>query len=172
MECLLSIWSWLGNNASPIIALCALGFTAYQVSLSRRHNVISVIPHLAMNQFTKRSNDRIDLSVHLLNNGLGPAKIKKLTYLFGDEKVNGTSNLREIEARINSLIESEGKVISVSGLAVGSFVKENHDSEFLTLVFDNRDKKGEDRLRNFMMRFNMSIDYESAYGDEYNFSSS
>ena len=41
-----NFWSWLSTNATNIIALCALGGTFWQANLSRRHNRLSVKPHI------------------------------------------------------------------------------------------------------------------------------
>ncbi len=63
--------------SSLVVALCALGFTAWQTSVQRNHNRISVRPHLF--SFTKREkhDNIVSLQVLLINNGLGPAFVNK-----------------------------------------------------------------------------------------------
>lgn len=63
--------------SSLVIALCALGFTAWQTSVQRAHNRISVKPHLFSFTTRDKHDNMARLQVLLINNGLGPAFINK-----------------------------------------------------------------------------------------------
>ena len=68
------IWGWAGDNASAIIAVCALVLTIYQARLARRHNRLSVRPLLS--SFVEQvSGPDARITFSLVNNGLGPALV-------------------------------------------------------------------------------------------------
>jgi hypothetical protein len=58
--------------AAAIIALFALGVSFWQLDLSRRHNKLSVTPHL---RFDVTIQDNNVQKIRLCNTGIGPAKI-------------------------------------------------------------------------------------------------
>ena len=73
MELLSKIWKLLGENASELIALAALGLAIWQGFIARRHNKLSVRPHLS---FTSCFLDEDPhFSIDLTNDGLGTAII-------------------------------------------------------------------------------------------------
>lgn len=76
----------LREFSSEIIASCALVFTVWQFSVQRKHNRVSVTPHLFSFTDRERNVDSATLTVSLINNGLGPAFIHKFeVYLDGKE---------------------------------------------------------------------------------------
>ena len=75
---------FIESNASNIIAVVAILFTAYQAYLYRIHNVLSVKPHLNIFEIDGYENETAFLAVQLQNNGLGPAFITSFNvYLDG-----------------------------------------------------------------------------------------
>ena len=60
--------------ASGFIALLALFTTMYQSHLSRKHNRLSVKPHIALHS----EEDGNTFKIIIRNDGLGPAKIDTL----------------------------------------------------------------------------------------------
>ena len=81
---------------SLFVAVCALVFTAWQLSVQRRHNKISVRPHLFV--FTQRSqnNDVYTLQILLINNGLGPAFIDSFQLFHRGREVQPKVVLSEV----------------------------------------------------------------------------
>jgi hypothetical protein len=63
--------------ASAVIASCALWFSIWQAAQQRRHNRLSVKPHLAT--WTYRDPQKGTFKVELINNGLGPAHIERFS---------------------------------------------------------------------------------------------
>ena len=73
LEVFTNIWKFFGENAGEVIALSALGFAIWQGYIARRHNKLSVRPHLT---FTSMLLDKEPhLTVNIKNNGLGTAII-------------------------------------------------------------------------------------------------
>jgi len=75
----------LGKYGAETIALCALFFTIYQAYVQRKHNILSVQPHLTSFSHQQVENGVGKLHLQLMNNGLGPAYIKSFS-IFMDEK--------------------------------------------------------------------------------------
>ena len=67
-------WEAIAGISSAVIALCALGLTIWQACITRRHNKLSVRPHLTTWTHSDRANHLY--AVDLLNNGIGPAFIQ------------------------------------------------------------------------------------------------
>lgn len=67
--------------------MCALGLTIWQACIARRHNKLSVRPHLT----TWTHSDKISHAyvVDLLNNGIGPAFIKDFKLLIDGHAIVG-----------------------------------------------------------------------------------
>ena len=82
-----SAWSWLSNNASNVIALCAFGATFWQAHLSRAHNKLSVKPYLTT--WTINAGNEGFYSLKVINNGVGPALIKTFEMYADDKKILG-----------------------------------------------------------------------------------
>ena len=66
--------------ASGIVAICALATSFWQARLSRKHNEISVRPHLLIHYYIE---SQIPLTIEIKNVGLGPAIIKSVNACFG-----------------------------------------------------------------------------------------
>jgi hypothetical protein len=77
--CFSVMWAWLSKNATNVIAICALVATFWQACLARKHNLISVKPHLEIASGFNFNEQYF--FINILNNGLGPALIKKYNYL-------------------------------------------------------------------------------------------
>jgi hypothetical protein len=73
VELLIAIWKLLGENTSELIAASALGLATWQGFIARRHNKLSVSPHLTF--FTAFSDNDPHFSIDIKNNGLGTAII-------------------------------------------------------------------------------------------------
>ena len=112
-------WSWLGSNASSVIALSALAtalaaalYVAHQSALARKHDRLSAAPMLDIPfSYTVQAThpERPQLHCHvvlaLANNGLGSAIIKRYE-VYVDGKL----------VPVMSRTELEGAVLAALGL--------------------------------------------------------
>lgn len=173
---------WLDNPemivalASAFVALCTAAFTAYQAYLSRRHNHLSVRPHLAQS-FTKtdvRADGTVPIRMRIYNNGLGPAIIKSYKVYFdgnflGDADNN--ENMRNLSRAIVGIVRREMNIV---GKPIWMFdpseAFENHSHRDLIEITVNQND-GDDERRYFvnLERFDFVIDYETLYGERFNY---
>lgn len=78
-------WDSIPALASGVIALCALGVSLYQAYLSRLHNRLSVMPHLALHVEQSPGQYKIQLR----NDGIGPAIITSASIMNRGKLVEG-----------------------------------------------------------------------------------
>ena len=74
--------------ASAFIALCAFVLTIVQLFQIRKHNRLSVTPYIGF--YISFGTETFPLGLHLANNGVGPAIIKRLS-IFLDNQPFSTS---------------------------------------------------------------------------------
>jgi len=152
---------------SSVIALCAAGFTFYQAHLSRKHNRLSVMPHLqrANTYGWKSGGGQFGYSIYLQNYALGPARICSVKILL-DGKLIGPG-IEEIQSCIANASKSNGIMIEESTISIPTknyVVKAHGEYRFCEFVMWLQSDK-EDAFK-FLSRFNAIIEYESFYGDK------
>ena len=74
-----------------IISLAAITLTIVTLFQTRRHNKLSVTPHL--NTFLDQNTPKECLSLYLMNNGIGPAKINNITVVINGKPCIGLSHV-------------------------------------------------------------------------------
>ncbi|EOV6281615.1 hypothetical protein ACOQ0N_001467 [Vibrio parahaemolyticus] len=146
---------------AAIISFVALGLGIYQSHLTRKHNKLSIRPILSISKVS--SYDR-GLSYTLLNNGLGPAIIKKFGVMIDDKLIESSDNI------IFSALEK----IGVEHFDVGYFTLESGEAynvgeELLLLGFVDKESNPDKyaNLDKVMPRFKFYIEYECIYGDKF-----
>lgn len=77
--------------AAFIVSLCALGLTIWQALASRRHNRLSVRPHIISRWGKRRENEGTYFTYELINVGLGPALVKEFSLAVPDFKRSNRS---------------------------------------------------------------------------------
>lgn len=132
----------ISSYAIMLIALSALFVSIWQISVTHKHNKLSVKPYLDYHLIQADSV----LTVNISNQGFGPAIIKKITFNHKEKEYSSLEKLLnstgEIENRLGSYQYSENSVIAAG--------------ENKLLV----------RLRNMKLRgINVSIVYETIYED-------
>lgn len=147
--------------ASGFIALLALITTLYQSHLSRAHNRLSVMPHLAIH--TEEDEDIYKISIR--NDGLGPATIEAFEIYKNSVLVEGSG-----EKLIMSAFSALDKchVISFEAINTPFVLPSNQEIELVKLRFnielESIDNYLEDNLR-------LKIIYKSFYGESFLLSS-
>ena len=147
-----------------IIAICALAFSIWQGMQTRKHNKLSVKPHLIT---CSNNNDRKGFyKLVLINNGLGPALINKF------------------------LVKLDGKLISEQGREtienMFKIIFPNLDPEHTLAFFFTKDSSISAKDKQIILyikflppfpsrkfvdqaltRFNLEITYSSFYGEQF-----
>lgn len=158
----LKAWNYIGDNAANIIALSAVAVVTYQAWLTRKHNRLSVRPHLQTYIDRQDGEGVFKYELHLRNNGLGPAVIKKWTvYLDGIEQPLPTP--KDVQGFFEGLIP---KYTNLATRFIGkNDVMRSNDSQALLVIkmlpFDTDKAALEERLE----RLALVVEYTSMYGE-------
>ncbi len=155
---------WVVPVSSAVIAIAALFVAVRQGVVTRRHNRISVTPHLVIIQKVTPQSPQVD--TRLKNYGVGPAVISEVTVLVDGEKLD---NIEEAEwPKILSRVGLKYRYAEVSlpNLTVGSFVPIGHDESLLMIDLGDEEQETFD-LINHLKRIDIRIRYKSVYGDPY-----
>lgn len=166
------VMGWVGGNAALVTALCALGLTTYQASMTRMHNRVSVRPHLAT--FTERNlgDGFLDFTVTLTNNGLGPAFIDSYEVLVDGESVTIDDPVRllaEVSNRIEVPLYPTANYMAVlrKEYVMGKD-EERKIADVKILVDLSTDV---DLLEQKLRRVQIRLVYRSAYGEKFQYDS-
>ena len=144
--------------SAGVIALASLFVSIWSARVTRKHNRLSVAPHLRVDYFDRLKEG---VEVVLKNNGLGTAIIRRFAVRLDGIPVP-TSN----SSSVGEALMSTGVVDKVyafvptvdDALSAGeqillfSFLPENHQSK---------------KIQPSLARITFNIDYESMYGDSF-----
>lgn len=155
-----------------VISACALCLTLYQIYATRRHNRLSVTPHLCGCANTSADPGGVTYSYEVSNCGIGPARVKKFQ-LFHNGKPWATESHDDIHVLMETLFKGRLKYEFRNSYFIGE--EEGlrpGDTRLIAKVFfpglvhTDRNKileiVGETRVR---------IEYESFYGEKFIFDS-
>lgn len=151
--------------SSLIIALLALVTTFWQAYLSRKHNILSVKPHIAINTVTITSEAP---RILILNNGAGTAFISSINLEYNDQSYSFNSKasigllLESIGVYENDLyrylyISDELSLTPNSNIELLAFPVSKYDLDFAN------NKSIIDKIR----KFNIKIEYSCIYNNNY-----
>ncbi|MBX3628171.1 MAG: hypothetical protein KF892_24385 [Rhizobacter sp.] len=154
---------------SDFIALCAAGIavlalvaTIWQGAISRRHNRLSVRPHLDTHE-TLISGGTLSLS--LANSGLGPAIIKRVRITIeGEIHTDFGSAYRLAVAK--AVIGFEGKG-DMQVAEPGSVLTAGQKLELFSISFDTESDQKLLAAKKFIDSYALEVTYESMYGEEF-----
>lgn len=147
--------------ASIAIALSALAVAIWQGILMRRHNRLSLRPHLSFRQMMSETNPQF--SLELLNNGIGPAIIKEFQVLLDGERedhfeAHGWMALLDFiglkDRAIGAVCDSEEFLAAGQSLQLIKY-------ESLPAPVDTRE------LQRALSRIEVHIEYQSVYRNKY-----
>lgn len=154
------MFDWIGNHAAEIIALCALGFTGYQVIVQRKHNVLSVKPHITTFTNRNRNQDAAHLQVVIMNNGLGPAFINKFqVYLSGQPS--------EANAAVTTLLKGLKVNTSITTLGDDYAMPPGETRNLLSVVFPCNSEEEMEAVAEKLNALDLELHYSSSYGERF-----
>lgn len=152
-----SILDFLSNNSAQIIAVCALAFTGWSAYVQRKHNILSVRPYLTTFTYHNKNDDQGFLKVELLNNGLGPAYIKKFEIYLNNE-------LCEFDKAIEHATKGIKAKYQKTSLDVNYAMQVGEKQSLFTINFPCETDEEMDVVEQKLNQLDVSIDYECAYG--------
>ena len=154
-------------SAGTIIALCAVGLTLYQAKASRKHNELSVKPHLSLSN--NISGQDSSISSEITNNGLGPAEIISYRFMLDNEDLD-PSHINTPYTLAQSLFNSNLSTCSIScgGFEPGLLFPANKSKLIfkadLTISMATTLVDEWERIRG---RLSIVIEYQSLYGEKF-----
>jgi hypothetical protein len=160
-------WVWLSNNASNVIALCALVATFWQAYISRNHNKLSVKPYLTT--WTETSLDGYVI-VKITNNGVGPAHIKSFKIFADNQRMIGES--LEPHIKCLTLIFPEYQFDWYgSYLGVDYMMPSTEQKDLIAIKFTGDKVPTRSEVDHRAKRVRIEIEYESIYKEKFKYDS-
>lgn len=151
-----------------VLSICAIFLTVYQAVLTRRHNRLSVRPHLVWDIAKIWNKSSVEARFSLHNKGIGPAIIKDRYFLLDERRFDGDVS-DEVHSLAHSLIGTSFSFhLHRHGLpGIGTALTAG--SEFLVahVVFAGTNLPNEKQLNEIMERAQFKAAYESLYQEAF-----
>jgi hypothetical protein len=157
-------WEAVAGFSSVVVAVCALGLTVWQAVISRRHNRLSVTPHLTT--WTQSDEATGRYSVEVLNNGIGPALIR-IFCVYVDGQGIGGEGPEPIEKALKILFPTYAYRSSQAFMAPGYMMSPKESRSLVAVQFLGPPLPKQEEVDHATRRTRLLIEYESIYGDEH-----
>lgn len=151
--------------ASTIIALCALGFTIWQGVQTRRHNRLSVQPHLTT--WNHSEHNKLLYTIDLINNGIGPALIKNFSIRVDDKPINGDGS-EPIKKALKLLFPNYSYHSYQSYVGAHYMMAAKEKRVLVQFQFTGDTVPPPEEVEHAIKRSRLLIDYESIYKVPFN----
>lgn len=148
---------FLSKHAAEIIALCALLFTAWNVKIQRKHNILSIAPHLAKFVTSDQNGEVGVAKLELMNNGLGPAFITKFQIYINKKPF-------EYDAALNYVTKGMNCKWQRTRLGKGYAMKQGEVKDLFSVVFPCNNNEELAATKEKFNVLDVAIEYECAYG--------
>lgn len=143
-----------------IIAVAAFFIAFWQVITTRKHNKLSVVPHLV---FERNVDERsMIVKIILKNNGIGPAIIKSYDVFLDEIKQKQFKSTQWTDIAKKSGFEA--KYVGGMMLETDSAIGINEEKPILNIELSRAQKKSE--IDKAIYRINIKINYECVYGKQ------
>ncbi|MFS1463890.1 hypothetical protein BCU40_022325 [Vibrio lentus] len=146
------------------IALIALFFTIYQGLRQRRHDRISVQPHLDLFESHSHFGSDVRFTLTLHNNGLGPAIIKSHKVYKG---VTGTDDYELVDLRSEFSEKLVLEQIYTCRFRDNFSVPSNVQHTYLEIGIKSDDQEAVAQISTLVYEYNIEIEYECMYGRQF-----
>lgn len=165
MSALGGMWDWFWSNA---IAIAAFGATFWGAHIAREHNRLSVTPYISTFINYGTGNAPYEISVDLLNKGIGPAKIERYQVLLDGEPVPAKKSA-DLNKMLFELLPETLEACSTTHLT-SQYMMAAHESRTIAhLIFKLGVK--EDDVIETLERLSLVVDYKCMYGTLHHFDS-
>ncbi|EKO3514171.1 hypothetical protein SKP08_002709 [Vibrio fluvialis] len=159
----------IADIASSIIALCALIFAIWQGLKQRKHDRLSVKPHIDIFEERHHLNNNVSFFLELQNNGLGPAIIKSHKVYKREDEDDEFVEVEDFENELKKVFEIESIDTTEWHKDVGLSANTKH--KYLAFNIKSNDAEAREQVRTTMyLRYKIEIEYESMYGESFHFS--
>jgi len=169
-----TVIKYIGENAelvtavaSVIIVFLAFFTSVWQGIVARRHNRISVKPHLTT--WTESKPEEGVYRIELINNGIGPAIIRQFEVKIDGNKVPGVGT-QLIESGLKILFPNYTYESYQSYVTDGYVMAKNENRELVRVKFVSDNQPTPDAVKKTFERADLLIEYESMYGEKFSLS--
>lgn len=170
-----SLMDFMGKYSAQVIAVCALFLTTYQAAMTRRHNRLTVKPHLTTvmhRHIPPESPSMITVTATLANRGLGPAIIREYEVLIDGKPEKADQHwalFKPMQRVFNGKLVERGT--RIGWIRKGAVLGKDDKFECATLFLDMSDPADLAILEQNINRLQLRIQYESAYGEKFEYDS-
>jgi len=161
-------WEIITGISSVIIATCALGVTIWHGIQTRRHNRLSVLPHLASWKHFEGSKNHY--SVELSNNGVGPALIKTFKIEVDGKPIIGEDS-EPIEKALKILFPRLKYDAKHAALSKGYMMTAKEKIQIVDIIFFGDNVPKPEEVNHAIKRTRLAVSYESIHGESFKFDS-
>lgn len=151
-----------------IVSICAIFLTVYQSYLTRRHNKLSIQPHLTKAIARAREPRNYIVSIKLKNEGLGPARIIKMSFGLDDEPTDS-----DVPKLAKILFEGRFPYrVAQNGLpGIGTLMPAAAEIVIATIDFQVQPSdETVEQIEALLNRTSLTVDYESLYDEKFKLS--
>lgn len=156
------------NIITIVISLCAVALTAYGLYATRRHNRLSVTPHLADYTNKSATNEGLVISYEVSNNGIGPAKIKTFA-LFREGKQFPKGKDDYVDSFVRAHLGNRLKYDIRHSFNFGEddSLKAGDTRHILNIFFPGAKSEDREKILGMFEGIAIRIEYESFYGEKF-----
>jgi len=168
--------NWLGELKASDIAVLAAStaaiFTTYQALLLRKHNRLSIKPHLTTWTYDDDSNQNYKIYFVLANNGLGPAIIKDFIVFFDGHKIGDNYDQSSLKSQVDEKAKQKEGILrnTISTLGRNSAFPIGKQEVLFSITTPMHMGFDKSEFQEFIDRFDVDITYTSVYGEKYSIS--
>jgi hypothetical protein len=150
--------------SSLVIALCAMIITVWQGFLTRKHNILSVMPQLELVRVGSPGNL---IHINLVNHGTGPAFIQNIYLFAGGEKLNikTPEDFKHLCEKLDICLKTYNHTFTFcdGGTALGP------DKDFILMSFPKAedDYESSKTLVEKIFKITIEIEYTCTYKKSY-----
>lgn len=164
----------LQEYPSEIIALCALFLTLYHGLQTRKHNRLTVRPHLTTFSHSHLEQGAcIRFKANLANRGLGPAIIKGF-HLVVDDRTHEVATPEEMMNIANEYLGKDRIIPGASEFAVyrkNGIIGKDEERTIANVLVKAHSPEDMQLLKEKVSKFHVLIEYLSAYGEAFKYDS-
>ena len=148
-----------------VIAASALGLTVWQGCLTRKHNRLSVTPHLDWHINTRWTPQGATFSFVLKNTGIGPAIIKSRTFhLDGKPFIPEGDQSKIIEQIAPQCFSGYNHSVAHASIpGIDTAILPSHEVCVAEIAFSGLAQSAEKEIKGIFGRVDLDIGYESFY---------
>lgn len=151
-----------------IIAALAFYVSAAQTYTTHLHNKRMVIPHLG--SYWESDNDEKTYIYTITNNGLGPAKIKRVTYTLDNTSIDAPKH-HQIEPLLELLLSPNARTQQLVTIGQNEYIPQGETKIILKLEFQDENVDLDKIVKDIQERASIRVEYESIVGQKFIFDS-